>query len=143
MHGCGEIHDIRVRRTNPNPHNVVSTGLPSALRVCEFRPLNPHWIHCCSCSSAEERPANDIGPPPQEPQFSGLYSYHILTNTWKCLSERNEGGQDGNSNALLKPRVGHCMLFHSVRVVMDFCLYEVLRFLTYKCVGGFCFAEVS
>ncbi|XKL65489.1 hypothetical protein PGB90_008909 [Kerria lacca] len=64
----------------------------------------------CS-SSAEERSPNESGPPPPEPQFSGLYSYHILTNTWKSLSDTEYPEQNQHMNAL-KPRIGHCMLFH-------------------------------
>ncbi|XP_065207340.1 muskelin-like [Planococcus citri] len=88
-------------------HQMCMDVAKSTIYVFGGRILTPTTC----CSSAEERSPNDLGPPPQEPQFSGLYSYHILTNTWKCLSERNEN-QDVNSNMLLKPRIGHCMLFH-------------------------------
>lgn len=40
-----------------------------------------------------------------EPSFSGLYAYHIPTNTWSCIME---------DSPTLKSRIGHSMLFHSV-----------------------------
>lgn len=41
-----------------------------------------------------------------EPSFSGLYAYHIPTNTWSCIME---------DSPTLKSRIGHSMLFHSKR----------------------------
>ncbi|XP_066283972.1 muskelin-like [Branchiostoma lanceolatum] len=57
-----------------------------------------------SGSSGEERSSN-------EPLFSGLYSYHCPTNTWKLLREDsgNAGPQD------IRSRIGHSMLFHTQR----------------------------
>ncbi len=85
---------------------------------------------CSSSSAAEERSAagaavNESGPPGAvavgalEPQFSGVFSYHIPTNTWKCFSETNnyENNDRNGSSSLLKPRVGHCMLFHPVIII--------------------------
>ncbi|XP_072327210.1 muskelin isoform X3 [Scyliorhinus torazame] len=50
-----------------------------------------------------------------EPQFSGLFAYHCLSNTWKLLREDscNAGPEDVQS------RIGHCMLFHT----KNRCLY--------------------
>jgi len=50
-----------------------------------------------NCNTGE----SDRGP---EPAFSGLYSYHVPTNTWLKLRE------DGPE---LRSRIGHSMLFHS------------------------------
>lgn len=41
-----------------------------------------------------------------EPIYSGLYSYHVSTNTWKMLSSEHD--------TLIRSRVGHSMLFHPV-----------------------------
>jgi len=48
-----------------------------------------------------------------EPQFSGLYAYHIPTSTWKLLRD------DPAANPALGPvemrsRIGHSMLFHPI-----------------------------
>ena len=40
------------------------------------------------------------------PSFSGLFHYHIPTNTWTLLME---------DCAELRSRIGHSMLFHAVR----------------------------
>ncbi|KAG2460382.1 MKLN1 protein, partial [Polypterus senegalus] len=50
-----------------------------------------------------------------EPQFSGLYAYHCISNTWKLLRDDscNAGPEDVQS------RIGHCMLFHN----KNRCLY--------------------
>uniref|UniRef100_T1J0F1 Muskelin N-terminal domain-containing protein n=1 Tax=Strigamia maritima TaxID=126957 RepID=T1J0F1_STRMM len=46
-----------------------------------------------------------------EPGFSGLYSYHVPTNTWKKLRDdcttTNVGPQE------IRSRIGHSMLFHT------------------------------
>ncbi|KAF3859620.1 hypothetical protein F7725_022019 [Dissostichus mawsoni] len=48
-----------------------------------------------------------------EPQFSGLYAYHCQAATWSLLREDscNAGPEDVQS------RIGHCMLFHTVKDV--------------------------
>ncbi|XP_070558105.1 muskelin-like [Ptychodera flava] len=46
----------------------------------------------------------------QEATFSGLFSYHIPTNTWKQLRGDTP---NGNSTQDVKSRIGHSMLFHS------------------------------
>lgn len=45
-----------------------------------------------------------------EPSFSGLYAYHIPTNTWSCIME---------DSPTLKSRIGHSMLFHSVSLFLN------------------------
>ncbi|CAG9114454.1 unnamed protein product [Plutella xylostella] len=44
------------------------------------------------------------------PQYSGLYAYYIDTDTWELLLDEQD------SRGSLRPRVGHSMLFHPVRV---------------------------
>ncbi|XP_065066928.1 muskelin-like isoform X2 [Rhopilema esculentum] len=44
-----------------------------------------------------------------EPQFSGLYSYNIPTNTWKKLRDDTNSREAGE----MKSRIGHSMLFHT------------------------------
>ncbi|XP_073998988.1 muskelin 1 isoform X2 [Rhodnius prolixus] len=46
-----------------------------------------------------------------EPLYSGLYSYHVSTNTWKLICS-DISANDGLPS--LKSRVGHSMLFHPV-----------------------------
>ncbi len=64
------------------------------------------WIHLkralfvCFCSSGESTDRN------ADLKFSGLYSYHVPTNTWKLLRE---------DSTELRSRIGHSMLFHPVR----------------------------
>ncbi|XP_071960685.1 muskelin-like [Antedon mediterranea] len=55
-----------------------------------------------STASTEERQS--------EASFSGLFSYHIPTNTWKKLKEDSTGTTPPNE---MKSRIGHSMLFHS------------------------------
>ncbi|KAK7582298.1 hypothetical protein V9T40_013743 [Parthenolecanium corni] len=89
-------------------HQMCMDVAKSTIYVFGGRILTP----ATCCSSAEERSPNDSGPPPSEPQFSGLYSYHILTNTWKCLNSNFENPDAPTDLNVLKPRVAHCMLFH-------------------------------
>ncbi|XP_076052997.1 muskelin 1 [Oratosquilla oratoria] len=48
---------------------------------------------------------------PSEPIFSGLYSYHVATNTWTKL--RDDAGNSPSDPNEIKSRIGHSMLFHS------------------------------
>lgn len=66
-----------------------------------------------------------------EPSFSGLYAYHIPTNTWSCIME---------DSPTLKSRIGHSMLFHSVSLflnVKSFYLHDVFskfkKIISFKC----------
>lgn len=47
---------------------------------------------------------------PLEGSFSGLYSYHIPTNTWTLLRPDTDAATNGQK--ALKARIGHSMLFH-------------------------------
>lgn len=50
-----------------------------------------------------------------EPVFSGLYSYHVSTNTWRNLcADSPTLNQDTNNPSALRSRVGHSMLFHPI-----------------------------
>lgn len=49
---------------------------------------------------------NEGGERGNEPVFSGLYAYHVPTNTWKKVMD---------DCAELRSRIGHSMLFHTVR----------------------------
>ena len=57
-----------------------------------------------------------------EPQFSGLYSYHIPTSTWRLLRDdpvvvnaaTSSGGASGGVPVEMRSRIGHSMLFHPV-----------------------------
>ncbi|KAG7169261.1 Muskelin-like [Homarus americanus] len=48
---------------------------------------------------------------PSEAIFSGLYAYHVSTNTWTKLREDCSGNSSGPQD--IKSRIGHSMLFHS------------------------------
>lgn len=50
---------------------------------------------------------------PSEAIFSGLYSYHVATNTWTKLRDDDCAG-NGTGPQDIKSRIGHSMLFHSV-----------------------------
>ncbi|GIZ04436.1 hypothetical protein CEXT_449462 [Caerostris extrusa] len=45
-----------------------------------------------------------------EPSFSGLYSYHVPTNTWRKL--RDDYPNPESDDQEIKSRIGHSMLFH-------------------------------
>lgn len=47
-----------------------------------------------------------------EPIFSGLYSYHVSTNTWHNLCSDSQTPNGGSP--VLRSRVGHSMLFHPI-----------------------------
>jgi hypothetical protein len=48
-----------------------------------------------------------------EPTFSGLFSYHVPTNTWKKLCD--DSSRPGSPGVpAIRSRVGHSMLFHPV-----------------------------
>ncbi|XP_069162994.1 muskelin-like [Procambarus clarkii] len=48
---------------------------------------------------------------PSEAIFSGLYAYHVATNTWTKLRDDCSGNSSGPQD--IKSRIGHSMLFHS------------------------------
>ena len=50
--------------------------------------------------------------PPEQPQFSGLYSYHVPTNRWEKLREERPLLNCSPSSVSLRSRTGHSMLFH-------------------------------
>lgn len=47
---------------------------------------------------------------PHDSSFSGLYSYHIPTNTWTLLREDSGGSADLDRGKLIKGRTGHAMV---------------------------------
>lgn len=54
-----------------------------------------------------------------DPVFSGLYSYHVSTNTWRNLcADSPTQSQDTNNPSALRSRVGHSMLFHPVSYLL-------------------------
>lgn len=73
--------------------------------------------------SEDRNPANAINN--QDPVFSGLYSYHVPTNTWKMLWDDSAQG-----GPRIKSRVGHSMLFHPVS--FHFYFFQKLFLLTAK-----------
>lgn len=53
-----------------------------------------------------------------EVKFSGLYSYHVATNTWMQLFDDCSSGIVKPGLQTLKSRAGHCMIFHPVSEFM-------------------------
>ena len=52
---------------------------------------------------------------PNDPIFSGLFSYHVSTNTWTKLRDDCTSVSSPKPNEI-KSRIGHSMLFHSVSI---------------------------
>ncbi|KAK0090010.1 hypothetical protein PV325_004143 [Microctonus aethiopoides] len=63
-----------------------------------------------STSSIEDQ---NMSISPIEPVFSGLYSYHVPTNTWKLLA-CDIARSNLPDDPVIRSRVGHSMLFHPV-----------------------------
>ncbi|XP_049964033.1 muskelin isoform X1 [Schistocerca serialis cubense] len=63
------------------------------------------------CSMVDERPGFIGLVGPVEPIFSGLFSYHVPTNTWKKLCD-DSCWPEGAPCTAIRSRVGHSMLFH-------------------------------
>ncbi|KAL8596859.1 hypothetical protein ACOMHN_060667 [Nucella lapillus] len=61
------------------------------------------------CSSAEGENNSNSSNRNQDPTFSGLYSFHVPTNTWTKLMD---------DCSLLRSRIGHSMLFHPAKRVL-------------------------
>ncbi|KAK3912329.1 Muskelin [Frankliniella fusca] len=61
-----------------------------------------------SVGAPEDRNPGNVASS-QDPVFSGLYCYHVPTNTWKLLWDDSAPG-----GPRIKSRVGHSMLFHPV-----------------------------
>lgn len=59
-----------------------------------------------------------------EPGFSGLYSYHVPTNTWGKL--RDDFPKPNCDDQEIKSRIGHSMLFHEVKTSLPFCISIIL-----------------
>lgn len=72
-------------------------------------------ISTCPCNYrvSEERPGclGLVGS--TEPIFSGLFSYHVSTNTWTPIA--SDAQPHLVTEPALRSRVGHSMLFHPVR----------------------------
>jgi len=64
-----------------------------------------------------------------EPIFSGLYSYHVPTNTWQILGDDVDGPTTPGVAGLIS-RVGHTMLFHPVSL---FVLLELSNIICVLC----------
>jgi hypothetical protein len=71
------------------------------------------------CSSST---TDDLRVPASEKIYSGLYEYHIPTNTWKKKRDDIACGPavtEGNNPLTLKSRSSHSMLFHPVRFTKE------------------------
>ena len=72
------------------------------------------------CSSSA---TDDLRVPASEKIYSGLYEYHIPTNTWKKKRDDIACGPTeigGNNPKTLKSRSSHSMLFHPVSFIEDY-----------------------
>jgi hypothetical protein len=65
------------------------------------------------CRLGDDRPGCVGLVGSSEPIFSGLYSYHVPTNTWQILGDDVDGPTTPGVAGLIS-RVGHTMLFHPV-----------------------------
>lgn len=55
-----------------------------------------------------------------EPEYSGLFSYHIATNTWtQILVDCHHASAAQAEVMSIKSRITHCMVFHTV-IICDF-----------------------
>ena len=72
---------------------------------------------------------------PSEAIFSGLYAYHVSTNTWTKLRDDCSGNSTGPQD--IKSRIGHSMLFHSVSFFLhiNVCksLVDLVLFFLFYC----------
>lgn len=73
--------------------------------------------------------------------FSGLFSYHIPTNTWTQILVDSCHPTASNPEVMsIKSRVTHCMLFHHVSFIILALAYFGFYDLTVSCFGGACVA---
>lgn len=73
-------------------------------------------------------------------QYSGLYSYHINTNTWTQILVDCGHPSASNPEVLsIKSRVTHSMLFHHVCTYVIMYGYLILIFLFYSVIGNYIF----
>lgn len=62
-----------------------------------------------------------------EPEYSGLFSYHIATNTWTQILVDCHHPSAAQADVLsIKSRITHCMVFHTVKNIPT--LYEKFLF---------------
>ena len=94
-----------------------------------------HWVITSgniqspiACRMADDRPGCVGLVGSSEPIFSGLYSYHVPTNTWKKLCDDVDGPSTPGVAGLIS-RVGHTMLFHPVSLFILLELPSVIFFL--------------
>lgn len=60
-------------------------------------------------------PTKTVSPTNDPATYSGLFSFHIPTNTWRQILVDCEHPTASNPEVLsIKSRVTHCMLFHHV-----------------------------
>ncbi|CAL4059856.1 unnamed protein product, partial [Meganyctiphanes norvegica] len=90
-------------------HQMVMDVESRVIYVFGGRVLTPSRWEGCVGGLGEEMQNSSYTPP--EPQFSGLYSYHVSTNTWKKLREDCTATILGPQD--IKSRIGHSMLFHT------------------------------
>ena len=51
-------------------------------------------------------------------QFSGLYSYHVPTNSWILLRDDISNASPYSNTKTIKSRIGHSMLFHEKQRIL-------------------------
>ncbi|XP_037789855.1 muskelin-like isoform X1 [Penaeus monodon] len=92
-------------------HQMVMDVENRIIYVFGGRVLTPsRWEGCVGGLGLDERRNNTYTP--SEAIFSGLYSYHVATNTWTKLRDDDCAG-NGTGPQDIKSRIGHSMLFHS------------------------------
>ena len=68
-------------------------------------PAEKHLLAFCAVCVLRLRRAESTAIERAEASFSGLYSYHVPTNTWCRILDDCQA---------LRSRIGHSMLFHPV-----------------------------
>jgi hypothetical protein len=92
--------------------------------------INCNIKSCIVCRMADDRPGCVGLVGSSEPIFSGLYSYHVPTNTWKKLCDDVDGPSTPGVAGLIS-RVGHTMLFHPVSLfILFFYIFESTHYIS-------------
>nr|XP_053629064.1 muskelin-like isoform X1 [Cherax quadricarinatus]XP_053629065.1 muskelin-like isoform X1 [Cherax quadricarinatus] len=91
-------------------HQMVMDVEKRIIYVFGGRVLTPsRWEGCVGGLGLDEQRSSNYTP--SEAIFSGLYAYHVATNTWTKLREDCSDNSSGPQD--IKSRIGHSMLFHS------------------------------
>jgi len=78
-----------------------------------------------------------------EPEYSGLFSYHIATNTWaQILVDCHHASASLADVMSIKSRITHCMVFHNVGLI-HFKNADYITFFHIRNIENFTFMAVN